>query len=294
MSKIPKKPIDLKITPLVKGKVSPPRAVPPFIKVPNYAKSGVPAPTRRGGLVCSPDVISRMRSTCQAAARILRLVGEAVKEGITTDELDAIAHDAYLAEGGYPSPLNYHHFPKSICTSINEVICHGIPDSTRLADGDIVNIDVTIYKDGVHGDTNATFLVGEVHPRVKELVDVAKRSLESAISVVKPGARVRDLGKAIERIVKPSGFSIVESYCGHGIGEDFHNALFIPHYYDHSARTILKPGMIFTIEPMINMGSKKDEIWDDNWTAVTVDGLPSAQFEHTLLVTQDGVEILTQ
>jgi methionyl aminopeptidase len=289
-----KKPADLKIIPLTKGKVSPRRVVPPFIKTPSYVESGVPAPTRRGGLVCSPDVIMRMRSTCQAAARILKLVGESVKEGITTDELDAIAHDAYIAEGGYPSPLNYHHFPKSICTSVNEVICHGIPDSTQLKNGDIVNIDVTIYKDGVHGDTNATFLVGDVHPRVKELVEVSERALMHAIATVKPGVRVRDLGKAIERVVKPSGFSIVESYCGHGIGEDFHNALFIPHYYDHSARTVLKPGMVFTIEPMINMGSKNDEIWDDDWTAVTADGLPSAQFEHTLLVTEDGVEILTK
>ena len=293
MNKKSKKPVDLEISPLVKGVVTPKRVVPPFIELPNYAKSGVPNPAKRGGLVCSPDVIERMRSTCKAAARILKLVGESIKVGMTTDELDAIAHDAYIAEGGYPSPLNYHHFPKSICTSINEVICHGIPDNTKLKDGDIINIDVTIFKDGVHGDTNATFLVGEVHPRVKELVETARKALYKSIDAVKPGARVRDLGKAIERVVKPSGFSIVETFCGHGISEDFHNALFIPHYYDHSARTILKPGMIFTIEPMINMGSKKDEIWDDDWTAVTIDRLPSAQFEHTLLVTDKGVEILT-
>ncbi len=283
----------LTIEPIEKGLVSPTRPVPPFIPRPAYAETGKPPSIPRTPVICPPDVIERMRSTCKAAARVLQKTMAAVKPGITTDELDAIAHDACIAEGGYPSPLNYHGYPKSCCTSVNEVICHGIPDNYKIKDGDIVNIDITLFKDGVHGDTNATVMVGNVPEPVKKLVECTKKSLDNAIKAVKPGARVRDIGRAIERTVKPNGFSVVESFCGHGIGEEFHNSLYIPHYYDPHEKKMLKAGMIFTIEPMINMGTHKEDIWDDNWTAVTKDRLPSAQFEHTILVTENGAEILT-
>ncbi len=278
---------------VVKGLVSPTRVIPPFIALPSYATSGKPPKIPRRATICSDDVIERMRSTCKAAARVLQKTMDAVRVGITTDELDEIAHNACIAEGGYPSPLNYHGFPKSICTSVNEVICHGIPDNRKLQDGDIVNIDVTIFKDGVHGDTNATVLVGEVAEPVKKLVTATKKSLDAAIKAVKPGIRVRDIGRAIEKVVRPLGYSIVETFCGHGIGEEFHNSLYIPHFYDVKETMVIKKGMIFTIEPMINMGKKHDVIWDDGWTAVTKDGKPSAQFEHTILVTESGAEILT-
>lgn len=283
----------LTITPMTKGVLSPTRPIPPFINKPSYAETGKPPAISRTPLICEPDVIERMRSTCKAAARVLQKTMAAVKPGITTDELDAIAHDACIAEGGYPSPLNYHGYPKSICTSVNEVICHGIPDNYKIKDGDIVNIDVTLFKDGVHGDTNATVLVGNVPESVKKLVECTKKSLDNAIKTVKPGARVRDIGRAIEKTVKPNGYSVVEAFCGHGIGEEFHNSLYIPHYYDKGEKKVLKAGMIFTIEPMINMGTYKEEVWSDNWTAVTKDRLPSAQFEHTILVTENGAEILT-
>lgn len=283
----------LTITPITKGVVSPTRPVPPFIVKPSYAETGKPARIPRAAIICTPDVIARMRTTCKAAARVLQKTMAAVKPGITTDELDAITHDACIAEGGYPSPLNYHGYPKSVCTSVNEVICHGIPSDYKVKDGDIVNIDVTIFKDGVHGDTNATVMVGNVPESVQKLVECTRQSLENAIKIVKPGARVRDIGKAIERTVKPNGYSVVESFCGHGIGEEFHNSLYIPHYYDAQEKKMFKAGMIFTIEPMINMGTHKEEVWDDDWTAVTKDRLPSAQFEHTILVTETGAEILT-
>lgn len=283
----------LKIEPVTKGILSPTRVIPPFIQKPSYADTGQPPAISRTPVICSEDVIARMRTTCKAAARVLQKTMAAVREGITTDELDEIAHNACIAEGGYPSPLNYHGYPKSCCVSINEVICHGIPDNTKIKNGDIVNIDVTIFKDGVHGDTNATVLVGDVPKPVQQLVEATRKSLENAIKVVKPGARVRDIGRAIEKTVRPKGYSVVEAFCGHGIGEEFHNSLYIPHYYDAREKKVLKAGMIFTIEPMINMGIYKEEIWEDNWTATTKDKLPSAQFEHTILVTENGAEILT-
>jgi methionyl aminopeptidase len=273
------------------GRVSPARAVPPEIPRPDYALSGTPRGMGRD--VKSAEELARLRRACRAAARVLRIGGEAVRAGITTDALDAICHDEIIRLGGYPSPLNYRGFPKSICTSPNEVICHGIPDSRPLADGDIVNLDITIWLDGMHGDCSATFLVGEVDEAGKRLVRVARECLERGISVVRPGRTVGEIGRAIEPHAAASGFGVVRSYCGHGIGETFHTSLQIPHHVDPRAKRIMEPGLTFTIEPMITEGRQDDALWDDGWTAVTADGLRSAQFEHTILVTVDGAEILT-
>jgi methionyl aminopeptidase len=243
--------------------------------------------------VKSPEVIERMRRAGRAAAEILQLAGEAVAVGVTTDELDAIVHQACIDRGGYPSPLNYRGFPKSLCTSVNEVICHGIPDDRPLRDGDLVNLDVTIYLDGVHGDTNATFLVGTVDPESQRLVRVTRECLERGIEAVRPGRPLSEIGRAIEEHAHANGFEVVRAFVGHGIGEQFHTDLQIPHYYEPRFTTVAEPGMTFTVEPMISMGTGQHRIWDDGWTAVTADGSRTAQFEHTLLVTDDGAEILT-
>jgi methionyl aminopeptidase len=234
-----------------------------------------------------------MRVAGRAAAEILQLAGQAVAVGVMTDEIDAIVHDACIERGGYPSPLNYRGFPKSVCTSVNEVICHGIPDDRPLRDGDIVNIDVTIYLDGVHGDTNATFLVGDVDPESRRLVEVTRECLELGIAAVHPDRPISDIGQAIEQHAHANRFEVVRAFVGHGIGEQFHTDLQIPHYHEPRLATIIESGMTFTIEPMISMGAWQHRLWDDGWTAVTADGSRTAQFEHTLLVTDDGAEILT-
>src|SRR5687767_14825469 len=275
------------------GRVGPMRTVPEHIERPPYAETGEPEPWPEP-LVKSPDVIARMRVAGRVAAEVLQLVGAAVRPGVTTDELDALCHDALVERGAYPSPLNYNGFPKSLCTSVNEVICHGIPDDRPLRDGDIVNLDVTAYIGGVHGDTNATFLVGAVDEASRTLVDVTRRCLERGVEVVKPGARVSDIGRAIEDMAHDHRYGVVRAFVGHGIGEQFHANLHVPHYDEPSATTVLEPGMTFTIEPMITMGDWRHVLWDDGWTAVTADGLRTAQFEHTVLVTDDGAEVLTR
>jgi methionyl aminopeptidase len=274
------------------GRVSPMRPVPPQIPRPPYAESGVPVrtPDRH---VRTPEVIERMRVAGRAAAEVLQTVGAAVRPGITTDELDALCHAECIARGGYPSPLNYGGFPKSLCTSINEVICHGIPDDRALVDGDIVNLDVTIFLDGVHGDTNATFPVGRVDAASAALIRVTKECLDLGIEAVKPGRPVWEIGRAIQQHAEGLGYGVVRAFVGHGIAEQFHTDLQIPHYDNRRAATIIEPGMTFTIEPMITVGSWQHELWDDGWTAVTTDRRRTAQFEHTLLVTDDGAEILT-
>ena len=278
--------------PLQPGRVTPARAVPPAIPRPEYATTGQPRLSLKD--VKGPEELERQRRACRAAARVLRVAGEAVAVGITTDALDEIAHAEIVRLGGYPSPLNYRGFPKSICTSVNEVICHGIPDSRPLEDGDIVNLDVTVYLDGMHGDCSATFLVGNVDAEGKRLVRVARECLERGISAVRPGRPVSDIGKAIEAWSTHHGYGVVRSYCGHGIGDGFHTSLQIPHHFDRSAKRMMQEGMTFTIEPMITEGTWEDLLWDDGWTAVTADGRRTAQFEHTLLVTADGAEILTE
>ncbi len=234
-----------------------------------------------------------MRAAGRAAAEVLTEVGAAIRPGTTSDELDEIAHDACIARGGYPSPLNYRGYPKSLCTSVNEVICHGIPDDRRFADGDIVNCDVTIFLDGVHGDTSRTYLVGDVDPVSLALVDVTRQCLIRGIRAVKPGGRIRDIGRAIETHAHRHGYDVVRDFVGHGIGEQFHMFPNVPHYYDPDATAEIQPGMTFTIEPMITIGSYEGEIWDDDWTASTIDKSRTAQFEHTILVTDRGVEVLT-
>jgi methionyl aminopeptidase len=275
------------------GRQSPPRVVPPEIPRPPYAETGVPV-RRTESHVRTPEVIERMRRAGRAAGEILATVGAAVAPGVTTDELDALCHEECIRRGGYPSPLNYGAFPKSLCTSVNEVICHGIPDDRPLADGDIVNLDVTIYLDGVHGDTNATFPVGTIDQASADLVTVTRECLYLGIEQVRPGNQIRRIGGAIQAHAEGHGYGVVRAFVGHGIGEQFHTDLQIPHYDDPRVTTVIEPGMTFTIEPMITMGAWQHQLWPDNWTAVTVDRRRTAQFEHTLLVTDDGVEILTQ
>jgi methionyl aminopeptidase len=217
-----------------------------------------------------------------------------VRPGITTDEIDVFVHEATVERGAYPSPLNYHGYPKSVCTSVNEVICHGIPDSRALQDGDIVNLDVTCYVGGVHGDTNATFLVGNVDPASRDLVKVTEECMWYGIEAVRPGRPLSDIGRAIEQHAKKHKLGVVRAFIGHGIGEQFHTDIQVLHYYDERANMIMRPGMTFTVEPMITLGTWQHKMaFDDDWTAVTADGKRTAQFEHTLLVTDDGVDVLT-
>ncbi len=277
--------------PLAPGKVTPRRVVPAHVPRPDYAQSG--RPRVQGKDVKSADELARLRRACRAAARVLRVTGEAVRVGITTDALDEIAHDETVRLGGYPSPLNYRGYPKSLCTSVNEVICHGIPDGRPLEDGDIVNLDVTVFLDGMHGDCSATFLVGKVDAEGRRLVQVARECLERGIAAVRPGRPVSDIGKAVEAHASRHGFGVVRAYCGHGIGESLHSQLQIPHHYDPSVKRPMEPGLTFTIEPMITEGTWQDLLWNDGWTAVTADGKRSAQFEHTVAVTEEGAEILT-
>jgi methionyl aminopeptidase len=275
------------------GRISPARVVPPEIPRPPYAETGVPV-RRTESHVRSPEVIERMRRAGRAAGEILATVGAAVAPGVTTDELDALCHEECIKRGGYPSPLNYGAFPKSLCTSVNEVICHGIPDDRALVDGDIVNLDVTIYLDGVHGDTNATFPVGTIDPASADLIQVTRECLDLGIGQVRPGNQIRQIGRAIQAHAEGRGYGVVRAFVGHGIAEQFHTDLQIPHYDDPRATTVIEPGMTFTIEPMITMGAWQHQIWPDNWTAVTVDRRRTAQFEHTLLATDAGVDILTR
>jgi methionyl aminopeptidase len=246
--------------------------------------------------VTRPDEIARLAAAGRAARRVLDRLAAEIAPGVATDHLDAVAHQAYLDEGGYPSTLGYRGYPKSLCTSVNEIVAHGIPDDRPLEEGDIVNCDVTIYLDGMHGDCSRTFLVGgadAVEPRTRELVEVTEAALRAGIAAVGPGGRVRDIGKAIEKVARRNGFGIVRELVGHGIGEQFHGEPHVHHYDEPRNRATLRPGMSFTIEPMLTEGLPEVGLWDDGWTIATIDGLPSAQFEHTVLVTDNGVEVLT-
>lgn len=234
-----------------------------------------------------------MRTVCKFGREVLDAAARAVKPGVSTDEIDRIVHEACIERECYPSPLNYYQFPKSCCTSVNEVICHGIPDKRPLEDGDICNIDITVYHDGFHGDLNETLLVGKVDEDSQKLVNVAYECMMAGISIVKPGVKYREIGNEIQRHANTHGYSVVRTYCGHGINQLFHPAPSVPHYAKNKAIGVMKPGHTFTIEPMISEGTWKDVTWPDNWTAVTADGKRSAQFEHTLLVTETGCDILT-
>ena len=278
---------------LVPGEVSPRRAVPASITRPEYVDRPAPRPFT-GSEVKDAETIRRIRAASRLAAQALQAVGAAVRPGVTTDELDAIGHDYLVSRGAYPSTLGYRGFPKSLCTSLNEVICHGIPDSTVLAEGDIVNVDITAYLDGVHGDNNATFPVGDVDDESRALMDVTRESLARAIRAVRPGREVNVIGRVIESYARRFGYGVVREFTGHGVGEAFHSGLVIPHYdaAPEYAR-VIEPGMVFTIEPMLTLGSADWTMWNDGWTVVTADRSRSAQYEHTLVVTESGAEILT-
>ena len=279
--------------------VSARRAVPEHIQRPDYAND------REGRAwseevareeiirVYTPEEIEKARAASQLARQALDIGAAMIKPGITTDAIDIAVHDFIISHNAYPSPLNYYKFPKSLCTSVNEVICHGIPDARPLEDGDIINLDVTVYLNGYHGDLNETYFVGDVDEESKRLVQASYDCLQKAIAMVKPGTLYRELGTAIESHAKSQSLSVVRSYCGHGIGELFHTSPSVPHYARNKARGVMKVGHVFTIEPMINLGGWKDKTWPDNWTSVTTDGKRSAQFEHTMVVTENGVEILT-
>ena len=274
------------------GVVSPMRPVPAHIAKPPYADSGQ-VPRWNESRVKSPEIIERMRKAGALAADILRQAGEFVKPGITTNDIDVFVHELTVANGAYPSPLNYHGYPKSVCTSVNEVICHGIPDSTVLREGDIINLDVTCFIDGVHGDTNATFFVGDVDDTSRKLVRVTEECMWRGIEAVKPDRPLSDIGRAIEEHAHHHKLGVVRAFIGHGIGEQFHTDIQVLHYYDPRNNMVMKPGMVFTIEPMITLGTWQHKMWDDDWTAVTADGKRTAQFEHMVLVTDSGVDVLT-
>jgi methionyl aminopeptidase len=280
------------VTAIEPATISPRRPVPAHIPRPEYVDQPAPAPYD-GPEVKDEDTIARMRVAGRLAAQALQLVGKHVAPGITTDELDRIGHEFLCDNDAYPSTLGYRSFPKSLCTSVNEVICHGIPDSRVIEDGDIVNIDITAYLDGVHGDTNATFLAGDVDEESRLLVERTEESLRRAIKAVKPGRRMNVIGRVIESYAKRFGYGVVRDFTGHGIGTAFHSGLIVPHYDSSYYDTMIEKGMTFTIEPMLCLGTYEWDMWDDDWTVVTKDRLRSAQFEHTLLVTDSGAEILT-
>lgn len=280
------------MTVLVPGRVSPMRNVPVAIPRPEYV--GRPRPARYDGPeVKDADTIERMRRAGQVAAQALHAVSEHIAPGVTTDELDGIGHDFLVSRGAYPSTLGYRGFPKSLCTSINEVICHGIPDDTVLRDGDIVNIDITAFLDGVHGDTDATYLVGDVDEESRLLVERTHEATMRGIKAVAPGRPLNAVGRVIEAYARRFGYGVVRDFTGHGIGTSFHSGLVVPHYDDPDLTVVMEEGMTFTIEPMLTLGTIDYDIWDDGWTVVTQDRRRSAQFEHTVLVTATGADILT-
>ncbi|HET8795908.1 MAG TPA: type I methionyl aminopeptidase [Arthrobacter sp.] len=278
---------------LTQGKVTPLRPVPSSIVRPEYV--GKPAPAKfTGSEVKSAETIEKIRVASKIAAQAIVEVGRHIVPGVTTDELDRVGHEFLLDHQAYPSTLGYRNFPKSLCSSLNEVICHGIPDSTVVQDGDIINIDITAYKDGVHGDTNYTFLAGDVDEESRLLVERTQEALNRAIRAVAPGRQINVIGRTIESYAKRFNYGVVRDFTGHGVGEAFHTGLIIPHYdaapsYDR----LIEPGMTFTIEPMLTLGTVEWDMWDDDWTVVTRDRKRTAQFEHTLLVTESGAEILT-
>ena len=278
---------------LTAGTVSPLRAVPDSIVKPEYVGKRAPAKYTDGD-IWGAEQIELIRAAGKIAAQAIALVGENCKPGITTDQLDKIGHDFLLDHNAYPSALLYRGFPKSICTSVNEVICHGIPDDTLLQEGDIVNIDITAFKDGFHGDSNQTFMVGQVRDDVRLLVERTRESLARAIAVVAPGRQINTIGRTIESFAKRFDYGVVRDFTGHGIGKAFHSGLVIPHYDAAPAYSQeMQVGMVFTIEPMLTLGSYEWDMWKDDWTVVTRDKSITAQFEHTLVVTENGADILT-
>ena len=275
------------------GKISPRRAVPAHIDRPEYMYHSGPEVVTAGDIK-SPETIEKIRVAGRIAAQALQVVGEAVRPGVTTDELDRIGHEFIISHNAYPSCLGYMGFPKSLCTSINEVICHGIPDDRPLEDGDIVNVDITAYYDGVHGDTCAMFEVGNVDEESHLLIERTRNAMMRGIKAVRPGREINVIGRVIESYAHRFDYGVVRDFTGHGVGEAFRSGLIVPHYDAAPAHNeVMEEGMVFTIEPMLNLGGIEWEQWDDDWTVVTKDRGRSAQFEHTIVVTEDGAEILT-
>ncbi|QPZ40060.1 type I methionyl aminopeptidase [Paramicrobacterium chengjingii] len=278
---------------LFPGRISAPRSVPTSVTRPEYVGRKTPT-AYAGNDIYTDEQVQRIRTSSVIAAQAISMVGENIVPGVTTDELDRIAHEFLIEHEAYPSTLGYRGYPKSLCSSLNEVICHGIPDDTVLESGDIINIDITAFHNGMHGDTNRTFLVGESSHEARNLVERTEEALRRGIKAVAPGREVNVIGRAIESYAKRFGYGVVRDFTGHGVGEAFHSGLIIPHYDsapEHS--TIMQPGMVFTIEPMLTAGDIAWDLWADDWTVTTKDKSLTAQFEHTLVVTELGAEVLT-
>jgi len=277
----------------VPGRLSSARAVPSGITRPEYVGKPGPAP-HVGGDKYDQDTIQRIRIASRIAAQALDLVLESAKPGMTTDDLDRIGHEFLISQNAYPSTLGYRGFPKSLCSSMNEIICHGIPDDTVLEDGDLLNIDISAFIGGVHGDTNGTVLIGEGSEELANLVSRTKEAMHRGISAAMPGRQVNIIGRAIETYAKRYNYGVVKEFTGHGVGPSFHTGLIIPHYDDPEYDNLIEVGMVFTVEPMITLGTADWEMWQDGWTVTTKDKQHTAQFEHTILITEDGPEILTE
>lgn len=278
---------------IVPGRIAPARTVPNQISRPEYVGRPGPAP-HQGSDRYDSGTIDRIRTASKIAAQALKTVLAEAKPGVTTDYLDKIGHEFVLDHGAYPSTLGYRGFPKSLCTSVNEVICHGIPDDTVLEEGDLVNVDITAFLDGVHGDNNGTVIVGEGTQELHDLVSRTHEAMMRGINAALPGREVNIIGRAIETYAKRFGYGVVRDFTGHGVGTSFHTGLIIPHYDAPEYNTVIEPGMVFTVEPMINLGTHEWDIWEDGWTVVTRDRKLTAQFEHTILITETGPEILTE
>lgn len=279
--------------PLVPGEPTPIRTVPASIPRPEYVWRDTVDEANGEAWVQPPEVIEAMREASRIAADALVAAGKAVAPGVTTDEVDRVAHEYMLDHGAYPSTLGYRAFPKSTCVSLNEVICHGIPDTTVIREGDIVNIDVTAFKNGVHGDTNATFAAGELSEEHRLLVERTKEAMDRGIKAIRPGREVNVIGRVIESYARRFDYTVVREFTGHGVGPTFHNGLVVLHYDDPSRTEVLEPGMTLTVEPMISLGGPGFDLWADDWTVTTADKAWTAQFEQTVVVTDDGYEILT-
>ncbi|KAF7010701.1 hypothetical protein CFC21_025083 [Triticum aestivum] len=283
--------------PLTRGTVSAPLPVPGHIPRPPYVGSNKMPEISSERQMQDKDTIVHMKAACELAARVLQNAGKLVKPSVTTDEIDKAVHKMIIDAGAYPSPLGYGGFPKSVCTSVNECMCHGIPDSRELKDGDIINIDVTVYLNGFHGDTSKTFFCGEVDEAAKRLVKVTEECMLRGISSCKHGVSFKKIGRRISEHAERNGFGVVEQFVGHGVGRVFHSQPIIYHQRNNMPGQMVE-GQTFTIEPILTMGSNSNSIecdmWEDGWTAVTTDGSLAAQFEHTILITRTGAEILTK
>jgi methionyl aminopeptidase len=278
---------------LIPGSISPRRHVPGNVATPEYVGKPGPAP-HVGGDKYDPETISRIRRASKIAAQALEVVLGSAKPGMTTDQLDEIGHEFLVRQGAYPSTLGYRGFPKSLCSSLNEVICHGIPDDTVIQEGDLLNIDISAFIDGVHGDTNGTVVVGEAPQHVHDLVERTREAMLRGIKAALPGRQVNIIGRAIESYAKRFEYGVVRDFTGHGVGTSFHSGLIIPHYDAPEYTDVIEAGMVFTVEPMLTLGSHAWDLWEDGWTVTTKDKSLTAQFEHTILITDNGPEILTE